>query len=90
MKWLFFFCLDVIEVWEFKVKNIKKVCYFLLNVLNEIWVSDGIGCNFVEIDLYGNELDKIYIVGGYGYYIVILDWDFIYIDGDEKVIFRVI
>lgn len=51
MKWLFFFCLDVIEVWEFKVKNIKKMCYFLLNVLNEIWVSDGIGCNFVEIDL---------------------------------------
>nr|XP_011426112.2 tripartite motif-containing protein 2 [Crassostrea gigas] len=82
-------CSDVTEVREFKVKNIKKACHFSLNAPNEIWVSDGIGRNLVETDLQGNESDKIYTVGGYGYHTVTLDRDLIYTDGDEKAIFRV-
>uniref|UniRef100_A0A8W8JC40 B box-type domain-containing protein n=1 Tax=Magallana gigas TaxID=29159 RepID=A0A8W8JC40_MAGGI len=80
---------SVTKVREYTVPGVDNVCHISLGKSGRLWGSDDSG-NLVQIDLQGNQLQKIQTSGKYeGYHTVTQDGDLIYTDRKNKVINRI-
>nr|XP_034312026.1 uncharacterized protein LOC117684363 [Crassostrea gigas]XP_034312027.1 uncharacterized protein LOC117684363 [Crassostrea gigas] len=89
MKQTLSLCSSVTKVREYTVPGVYSVWHISLGKSGRLWVSDNDG-NLVQIDLQGNQLQKIKTSGRYeGYHTVTQDGDLIYTDRKNKVINRI-
>ncbi|XP_052687166.1 uncharacterized protein LOC128166202 [Crassostrea angulata] len=80
---------SVTKVREYKVPGVNDVYHISLGKSGILWVSDDKG-NLVQIDLQGNQLQKIQTSGEFqGYHTVTQDGDRIFTDKENKVINRI-
>ncbi|XP_034306163.2 E3 ubiquitin-protein ligase TRIM71 [Magallana gigas] len=79
----------VTKVREFTIPGFYDVFHISLGKLGRLWASDYRG-NLVQIDLHGNQLQKIETSGEWQcYHTVTRDGDLIYTDKDNKAIKRI-
>ncbi|XP_052684804.1 uncharacterized protein LOC128164827 [Crassostrea angulata] len=80
---------SVTKVRKYTVPGVDSVYHISLDKSGRFWASDESG-NLVQIDLQGNQLQKIQTSGGHqGYHTVTQDGDLIYTDRKNKVINRI-
>uniref|UniRef100_A0A8W8LM52 B box-type domain-containing protein n=1 Tax=Magallana gigas TaxID=29159 RepID=A0A8W8LM52_MAGGI len=80
---------SVTKVREYTVPGVDNVFHISLGKSGRLWASDKDG-NLVQIDLQGNQLQKIQTSGEFeGYHTVTQDGDLIYTDRENKVINRI-
>eukprot|EP00105_Crassostrea_gigas_P016258 XP_011433583.1 PREDICTED: E3 ubiquitin-protein ligase TRIM71 [Crassostrea gigas] len=79
---------SVTNVREYTVPGVNSVRHISLGKSGRLWASDDRG-NLVQIDLQGNQLQKISTSGGHGYHTVTQDGDLIYTEKHNKVINRI-
>nr|XP_034312324.1 uncharacterized protein LOC105325788 [Crassostrea gigas] len=80
---------SVTKVREYTVPGVDHVFHISLGKAGRLWASDGDG-NLVQIDLQGNQLQRMQTSGGYqGYHTVTQDGDLIFTDKKNKVINRI-
>ncbi|XP_034312245.2 uncharacterized protein [Magallana gigas] len=80
---------SVTKVREYTVPSVHNVYHISLGKSGRLWISDNNG-NLVQIDLQGNQLQKIQTNGRYqGYHTVTQDGDLLFTDNKNKVINRI-
>nr|XP_034314524.1 protein PML-like [Crassostrea gigas] len=80
---------SVTKVREYTVPGVDNVFHISLGKSGRLWGSDNRG-NLVQLDLQGNQLQKIQTSGRYeGYHTVTQDGDLLYTDREYKVINRI-
>ncbi|XP_062612893.1 uncharacterized protein LOC134274637, partial [Saccostrea cucullata] len=80
---------SVTKVRKFNVPSVDHVYHVSLAQSDRLWISDNKG-TLIQIDLQGNEIQKIKTSGGVqGYHTVIKDGDLIFTDRKLKVINRI-
>eukprot|EP00105_Crassostrea_gigas_P009020 XP_011423792.1 PREDICTED: uncharacterized protein LOC105325788 isoform X1 [Crassostrea gigas] len=80
---------SITKVREYKVPVVDGVYHISLGKSGRLWASDDSG-NLVQIDLQGNQLQKIRTNGRYqGYHTVTQDGYLIFTDKENKVINRI-
>ncbi|XP_052684539.1 uncharacterized protein LOC128164635 [Crassostrea angulata] len=80
---------SVTKVKEYTVPGVDRVYHLSLGKSGRLWCSDHYG-NLVQIDLEGNQLQKIQTSGkDEGYHTVTPTGDLLYADRDNKVINRI-
>nr|XP_034312076.1 uncharacterized protein LOC117684373 [Crassostrea gigas] len=80
---------SVTKVKEYTIPDVDGVYHISLGKSDRLWASDD-DSSLVQIDLQGNQLQKIQTNGGSeGYHTVTQDGDLIYVDRKKKVINRI-
>ncbi|XP_052684806.1 uncharacterized protein LOC128164828 [Crassostrea angulata] len=80
---------SVTKVREYKVPGVDNVYHITHGKSGRLWASDDHG-NLVQIDLQGNQLQKIQTSGEFqGYHTVTQGGDLIFTDGKKKIINRI-
>ncbi|XP_056004129.1 uncharacterized protein LOC125662447 isoform X2 [Ostrea edulis] len=79
---------SVTEVRKFHVLDVNNASHMSLYKSGRLWVSDNHG-NLVRTDVMGNQLQKIRISAGMCVHTVAQDGDLIFIDSDNKVIYKI-
>nr|XP_022342721.1 uncharacterized protein LOC111136272 [Crassostrea virginica] len=80
---------SVTKVKEYTVPGVDTVYHVSVEKSGRLWVSDWKG-NLLQIDLQGNQLQKIKTSGGeQGYHTATQDGNVIYTDKDKKKIYRI-
>ncbi|XP_022337720.2 uncharacterized protein LOC111133540 [Crassostrea virginica] len=81
---------SVTKVREYSVPGIDSTCHVSVDKSGRLWVSDNKG-NLVQIDLQGNQLQKIQTSNFLttGFHTATQGGDLIYTDNEKKVIYRI-